>query len=105
MNITFLAGAFQLIVAAYALRLNLLFGTRRVGWSLFLAFLLLSLLHLVQAVGVINLQAEAGLELEFLYLLVSFLLLTGLLKSVGALRHKRITRTEIERFLKTTSGY
>ena len=42
-----------------------------------------------------------GLSPKTVYRLIE----RGLLKSVGALRHKRITRTEIERFLKTTTGY
>ncbi|MGA2823359.1 MAG: hypothetical protein ABSE72_07505, partial [Bacteroidales bacterium] len=38
-------GLLQFIVAGYALRLNRIFGTARVGWSLFWAFSLLALLH------------------------------------------------------------
>jgi len=34
----FITGALQFIVAAYALRLNRIFGTARVGWSLFWPF-------------------------------------------------------------------
>jgi len=42
-----------------------------------------------------------GLSPKTVYRLIE----RGLLKSVGALRHKRITRAEIDRFLKTTPGY
>jgi len=111
-SINILAGAFQFIVAAYALRLNLLFGTRRVGWSLFLAFLLLALLNLVQAVDWFNLQAVAGVKLEALYLLVSFLLLTGLVHLESLLRerirqeHKeRQIRAELEIEVKRKTAY
>jgi ABC-type Fe3+-siderophore transport system permease subunit len=40
----FVNGALQFIVAGYALRLNRVFGTARVGWSLFWAFSLLAAL-------------------------------------------------------------
>lgn len=111
-SINFLAGAFQFIVAAYALRLNLLFGTRRVGWSLFLAFLLLAVLHLVQAMDWFSVQAIAGVKLEALYLLVSFLLLTGLVHLESLLReriqqeHKeRQIRAELEIEVKRKTTY
>ena len=45
-----LAGTLQLCVAIYAIRLNRLYGSARVGWSLFWAFSLLALLHFVQSV-------------------------------------------------------
>ncbi len=111
-SINFLAGTFQFIVAAYALRLNLLFGTRRVGWSLFLAFLLLAMLHLVQAMDWFNAQAVAGVKLEALYLLVSFLLLTGLVHLESLLgerlrqEHKeRQIRAELEIEVKRKTAY
>ena len=44
---SFIASALQFLVAGYALRLNRIFGTARVGWSLFWAFSLLALLHLI----------------------------------------------------------
>ena len=46
--LTWIAGGRQLVVGGYALRLNRLFGTAKAGWSLFCAFALLALLHLVQ---------------------------------------------------------
>jgi PAS domain S-box-containing protein len=75
-----MAGALQFIVAGYALRLNRLFGSVRVGWSLFWAFLLLALLHLVQAfvplevANVSQLQNEVAMS----YALISLLLLTSM---------------------------
>jgi excisionase family DNA binding protein len=50
----------------------------------------------------VNETAEMlGLSTKTVYRLIE----RGLLKSVGALRHKRITRAEIDRFLKTTAVY
>jgi C4-dicarboxylate-specific signal transduction histidine kinase len=71
-------GALQFIVAGYALRLNRIFGTARVGWSLFWAFTLLALLHLLQSLMPFNNGAQLGVETEVMYSLISLLLLTGL---------------------------
>jgi hypothetical protein len=108
--INLLAGLFQFVVAAYALRLNLLFGTRRVGWSLFLAFTLLAALHVLQAVAVCNFIG--GVNIEFLYLLVSFLLLTSLVHQEGLLREhvnhefkERQIRAELEIEVKRKTAY
>jgi hypothetical protein len=49
-----ISGLLQFAVAGYALRLNRIFGTARVGWSLFWAFSLLALLHVVQSATVFN---------------------------------------------------
>jgi PAS domain S-box-containing protein len=89
-----LAGLLQLGVAIYAIRLNRLFGTARVGWSLFWAFLLLALLHFVQSVTP---SAVAGfkLNLEFVYVLVSLLLLVGMVHLHAVLKEEaRRTRAE-----------
>lgn len=109
-GINLLAGLFQFVVAAYALRLNLLFGTRRVGWSLFLAFTLLAALHVMQAVAVFN--VIGGVNIEFLYLLVSFLLFTSLVHQEGLLREhvkhefkERQIRSELEIEVKRKTAY
>ena len=60
----FITGALQFAVAGYALRLNRIFGTARVGWSLFWAFALLALLHLFQSVMSFNSGAPLGIEIE-----------------------------------------
>ena len=80
----FITGALQFIVAGYALRLNRVFGTARVGWSLFWAFALLALLHLFQSVTSFNSGAPLGVEIEVMYSLISLLLLTG--NSVSVVR-------------------
>ncbi len=73
--IVWIAGLSQLSVACYAMRLNRHFGTARVGWSLFSAFALLALLHLIQALAPGN---GIGIKIEVGYALISFLLLIGL---------------------------
>ena len=72
------AGALQFVVAGYALRLNRVFGTDRVGWSLFCAFTLLALLHLAQSLEIFKSEEQSGTTLETTYALISLLLLTGM---------------------------
>jgi hypothetical protein len=74
----FITGALQFAVAGYALRLNRIFGTARVGWSLFWAFALLAVLNLFQAIPRFNSGESLGVEIEVMYSLVSLLLLTGM---------------------------
>ncbi len=76
--IAWMAGLLQLGVACYALRLNRLFGTARVGWSLFSAFALLALLHLVQSLGPLSTGTEAEIKMHVVYALISLLLLIGM---------------------------
>jgi len=73
-----LAGALQLCVAIYAIRLNRLYGSARVGWSLFWAFSLLALLHFVQSVAPPQAAAGFAINLEVVYVLISLLLLVGM---------------------------
>ncbi len=98
-----MAGALQFVVAGYALRLNRLFGTARVGWSLFGAFLLLALLHITQSVTPFSPGMELGVKIEVIYTLISLLLLTGmvhmemLLKERSRLeRQEQLLRAELE---------
>jgi septal ring factor EnvC (AmiA/AmiB activator) len=74
----FIASVLQFVVAGYALRLNRIFGTARVGWSLFWAFSLLALLHLFQSIALFNAGAPLGVEVEVMYALISLLMLTGM---------------------------
>src|SRR5260221_12448969 len=76
--IVWVASLLQLSVACYAMRLNRHFGTARVGWSLFSAFALLALLHLIQASEVLAPSNEIGIKIEVVYALTSLLLLIGL---------------------------
>jgi DNA repair exonuclease SbcCD ATPase subunit len=108
----FITGALQFAVAGYALRLNRIFGTARVGWSLFWAFALLALLHLFQSIALFNSGAQLGVEIEVMYSLISLLLLTGmvhietLLKERLRLEHEeRRLRAELESEVKKKTAY
>lgn len=84
----FTAGALQFIVAGYALRLNRLFGIKRVGWSLFWAFLLLALLHLMQSVMQGGLGPELGVKVDVMNALISMLLLIGMVHLEALLKER-----------------
>jgi signal transduction histidine kinase len=73
-----ISGLLQLAVACYALRLNRLFGTRCVGWSLFSAFALLALLHVVASVAPSWTSIDLGINADAVCALVSVLLLIGI---------------------------
>ncbi|HUE36232.1 MAG TPA: hypothetical protein VMO20_02485 [Candidatus Acidoferrum sp.] len=90
----FSAGLLQFVVAGYALRLNRLFGTRRVGWSLFWAFLLLALLHLLQSVMERGAGEQIGIKIDAMNVLISMLLLIGMVHLEGVLKER--LRVEIE---------
>ena len=90
----FIASVLQFIVAGYALRLNRIFGTARVGWSLFWAFSLLALLHLFQSIAMFNSGTPLGVEIEVMYALVSLLMLTGLVHIETLLKER--LRMELE---------
>ena len=87
-------GLLQFTVAGYALRLNRVFGTARVGWSLFWAFSLLALLHLFQSIAAFNSGVPLGIEIEVIYSLISLLLLTGLIHIETLLRERRRVEQE-----------
>ena len=88
-------GLLQFVVAGYALRLNRLFGTARVGWSLFLAFFMLALLHLFQSVMPGSPGAELGVEVEVVYVFISLLLLTSMIHLETVLKERaRLERQE-----------
>ncbi len=93
----FVAGALQFVVAGYALRLNRLFGTRRVGWSLFWAFLLLAMLHLMQSVMKGGFGAEVGVKVDVMNALISMLLLIGMVHLEALLKERMRVETEEKR--------
>jgi DNA repair exonuclease SbcCD ATPase subunit len=108
----FITGALQFVVAGYALRLNRIFGTARVGWSLFWAFALLALLHLFQSITSFNSGAPLGVEIEVMYSLISLLLLTGMVHIETLLkerlrleREERRLRAELESEVKKKTAY
>jgi phosphoglycerate-specific signal transduction histidine kinase len=92
---SFIASALQFAVAGYALRLNRIFGTARVGWSLFWAFSLLALLHLFQSLELFTAGAPLGIEVEVMYALISLLMLTGMVHIETLLKERlRMEREE-----------
>jgi DNA repair exonuclease SbcCD ATPase subunit len=107
-----ITGVLQFAVAGYALRLNRIFGTARVGWSLFWAFALLALLHLFQSIALFNSGAPLGVEIEVMYSLISLLLLTGMVHIETLLkerlqleREERRLRAELESEVKKKTAY
>ncbi len=90
----FIASVLQFVVAGYALRLNRIFGTARVGWSLFWAFSLLALLHLFQSIALFNAGVPLGVEVEVMYALISLLMLTGMVHIETLLKER--LRMELE---------
>lgn len=87
----------QFVVAGCALRLNRLFGTARVGWSLFFAFALLALLHLVQSMPLADIGEQQSVQTDVIYSLVSMLLLTGLFHIEIVLKERLLRETEEQR--------
>jgi PAS domain S-box-containing protein len=67
------------LVPPYALRLTRVFGTRRVGWVIFFAFILLAALQLIRAWHPMGWALDAERTLDILYLVVPTLLLIGML--------------------------
>jgi hypothetical protein len=96
---SFVAGGLQFVVAAYALRLNRLFGTARVGWSLFGAFSLLALLHVLQTTELTSVEEQLGIKIEVMYSLISLLLLTGMVH-IETLLKERVQMENREKALK-----
>jgi C4-dicarboxylate-specific signal transduction histidine kinase len=71
-----LSGLLEAGVALYALRLTVLFGSKRVGWSLFVAFTLLALLHVSQFAN--PWMDLTALGTQMIYAVISALILTGM---------------------------
>jgi C4-dicarboxylate-specific signal transduction histidine kinase len=90
----FSAGLLQFIVAGYALFLSRRYGTRRVGWSLFVAFFLLALLHVTQSAMMHNSRELYDLQVDAMNTLVSLLLLVGMIHLEATLKERK--RTELE---------
>lgn len=93
----FTAGLMQFVVAGYALRLNRLFGVKRVGWSLFSAFLLLALLHVMQSFMERNAGAQLGIKIDVMNALISMLLLIGMMHLETMLKERLRVAVEEER--------
>lgn len=72
------AGALQLVVPSYGLRLVRRFGTHRVGWFLVTAFCSLAALHLLESMRPANWGVAPDLMLNLVYAVGSVLLLIGM---------------------------
>jgi PAS domain S-box-containing protein len=75
---SFLAGALQLTIPPYALRLVRRFGAQRVGWFLVAAFASLGLLHLLEPLRTLRVSSGSGATLDAIYAIGSVLLLIGM---------------------------
>ncbi len=69
----------QVGVALYAYRLNRAFGTSRVGWSIFSAFVLLTLIRFIQAANSAGGSVVMTAQVELIYGIVSLLLMIGMI--------------------------
>jgi C4-dicarboxylate-specific signal transduction histidine kinase len=94
----------QLAVGGYALRLNRLFGTTQVGWSLFCSFALLALLHLVQSAISMNSGVKYTFPIEIVYVLISLLLLISLFH-LETLLKERLRMEAVEKKLRADLEY
>ena len=92
-GVIFAAGGLQLAVACYALRLNRLFGTSRVGWSLFAAFALLALIHGLPIFAPLLLPLDAASVADLLYAVVSLLLFTSMIHIEFLLKERKKLET------------
>jgi hypothetical protein len=85
----------QFGVAGFALRLNRKYGTARVGWSLFGAFVLLALLRVMESSETLSSSTSMALKINGVYGLISFLMLLGLVHLEGVLKERlRVERLE-----------
>jgi PAS domain S-box-containing protein len=73
-----IAGALQLVVPSYALRLVRRFGTRQVGWFIVTVFASLALLHLTGLMKNPAASPASGARLDLVYLIGSVLLVIGM---------------------------
>src|SRR5215469_3990730 len=72
------AGALQLVVPSYGLRLVRRFGVHRVGWFLVVAFASLASLHLLEPIGPGGRGFGPDFALNIVYVAGSVLLLIGM---------------------------
>jgi len=72
------AGALQLVVPSYGLRLVRRFGTHRVGWFLVTAFVSLAALHLLEPMNPTTAGSPPDVVLNIVYAIGSVLLLVGM---------------------------
>jgi two-component system, cell cycle sensor histidine kinase and response regulator CckA len=102
--VTFLAGALQLFVPTYALRLVRRFGAQRVGWFVVAAISTLAVLHLLGVTTEPGLASHNGISLELFFIAASVLLLIGMghlhttiVEHEQRFQHEQSLRTTLER--------
>src|SRR5947209_20487595 len=89
------------LIPPYALRLNRVFGTKRIGCVLFLSFTLLAALQIIRAWEPAGLTLDPGLTLDLLNFLVPVLLLIGMIH-IETLFRERLRVEEQERTLRAS---
>src|SRR3954468_7561484 len=72
------AGALQLSIPPYALRLIRRFGVQRVGWFLVTAFACLGLLHLLEPFRMFKASSGSAITVDGIYAVGAILLLIGM---------------------------
>jgi two-component system, cell cycle sensor histidine kinase and response regulator CckA len=77
-DFSLVAGAMQMTVPSYGLRLVRKFGASRVGWFLVTAFASLALLNLIGSFAPGGTSAGSGMTLQVVYIIGSVLLLIGM---------------------------
>lgn len=101
----------QVGVAFYAFRLNRTFGTTRVGWSIFSAFVLLTLIRFIQAANPVGTNLEMTAQVELIYGIVSLLLMIGMIHIEQVFRARadvesasQKAREGLEEIIRTKTG-
>jgi two-component system cell cycle sensor histidine kinase/response regulator CckA len=87
----------QVAVAGYALWLNRIFGTKKAGWALCGAFVLMLAMHLNEAFSPAVTESAFGIRPELAYVFISFLLLLGLSHLAGLYRERQAAEEAIRR--------
>src|SRR5437763_1717154 len=95
---TVIAGALQLGVPSYALRLIRRFGIQPVGWFIATAFACLALVHLVAPWKAPVPGSSLGLNVEAAYAIGSVLLLVGMGHLESLLEERRQAKEQQGRF-------
>ncbi|HXS68489.1 MAG TPA: ATP-binding protein, partial [Candidatus Polarisedimenticolia bacterium] len=90
------AGALQLVVPSYGLRLVRRFGVHRVGWFLVAAFVSLGALHLMAPMDTTSAGLAPEMKLNIVYVIGSVLLLIGMGHMDTFFSHYDRSRTEQE---------
>jgi PAS domain S-box-containing protein len=93
----FVVGLLPCLIPPYALRLKRVFGTKRVGWLLFTVFALLAALQFVRFWHPMGFGLDPGITLDLFYLLIPFLLLTGMVHIETLFKERLRTEQEEKR--------